>query len=180
LQTKCQTQGFGVEYKAWPLSSSSAVLPSLTTTTSCRDPTESSTISTKPSFIEHFVLLHTQTTVNMQFTTLIISALAATAFAYPTTDKPGNGGGGNGDGGNGGGGNGFVACANNGLLYSSALCCATDVLGLADLDCAPPPKVPTSSSDFQAVCTAIGQRPRCCLAPLLGQALVCQTPIGAN
>lgn len=63
----------------------------------------------------------------MQFTTLIISALAATAFAYPTTDKPGNGG----------GGNGFVACANNGLLYSSAQCCATDVLGVADLDCAP-------------------------------------------
>lgn len=78
----------------------------------------------------------------MQFTTLIISALAATAFAYPTNDKPGNGGGGGGGGGDGGsggggGGNGFVACANNGVLYSSAQCCATDVLGVADLDCAP-------------------------------------------
>ena len=121
----------------------------------------------------------------MQFTTLIISALAATAFAYPT-DKPGNGGGG------GDGGSNYKACGNNGVLYSSPQCCATDVLGAADLDCAnrkslllssyasskidwltryssltPATKVPTSASDFQAVCAAVGQRPRCCVLPVV-------------
>jgi hypothetical protein len=101
----------------------------------------------------------------MQFIALIISALAATAFAYPTNDQPATG---------------FVACANNGVLFSAPNCCATDVLGLANLDCTTPPKVPTSPSDFQAVCAAIGKRPRCCVAPLLGQALLCQAPIGTN
>lgn len=36
--------------------------------------------------------------------------------------------------GNGGGGGGYNPCANEGL-YKVAQCCATDVLGLADLDC---------------------------------------------
>ncbi|KAI1161130.1 Cerato-ulmin hydrophobin family [Nemania serpens] len=65
-------------------------------------------------------------------------------------------------------------------LTSTEQCCATDVLGLADLDCANPPTVPASASDFSAVCAAIGQRARCCAIPVLGQDLICGTPIGVQ
>jgi hypothetical protein len=67
---------------------------------------------------------------------------------------------------------------------TSALCCATDVLGVADLDCAArmflglkpriqlltdctAPTTPTDPDDFEAVCAAIGQRARCCLLPIV-------------
>ncbi|KAH0846263.1 hypothetical protein Z517_10871 [Fonsecaea pedrosoi CBS 271.37] len=59
---------------------------------------------------------------------------------------------------------------------SSAVCCATDVLGVADLDCAPPPTAPTSTDDFGSICASIGQRARCCLLPILGQGLICTSP----
>ncbi|KAJ9620925.1 hypothetical protein H2203_007511 [Taxawa tesnikishii (nom. ined.)] len=59
----------------------------------------------------------------------------------------------------------------------SAVCCATDVLGLADLNCATPPTAPTSVDDFRSICAAIGQQARCCLLPVLEQALVCSAPI---
>ena len=79
-----------------------------------------------------------------------------------------------------------------GTLENTPECCATDVLGLADLDCAPrmlslprfrpsspifayhpeetmtngiphvAPKVPSSDADFVAICASIGQRARCC------------------
>ncbi|KAK2059073.1 hydrophobin 2, partial [Colletotrichum caudatum] len=62
--------------------------------------------------------------------------------------------------------------------YKNAKCCATDVLGVADLDCQTPPSVPTSASNFQAICAKGGQRARCCGIPILGQALLCDTPIG--
>lgn len=39
--------------------------------------------------------------------------------------------------------------------YGTAQCCATDVLGVADLNCADPPTVPTNASDFQAECSAM-------------------------
>lgn len=61
----------------------------------------------------------------MQIKTLIVALFAGIAMAMPT-DPPKNGGG-SGD---------YDACEGNGLLYSSAQCCATDVLGVADLDCA--------------------------------------------
>ncbi|ETN38582.1 uncharacterized protein HMPREF1541_06619 [Cyphellophora europaea CBS 101466] len=63
-------------------------------------------------------------------------------------------------------------------LTGSAQCCATDVLGLADLDCANPPTVPTSTEEFVQSCSDIGQQARCCAIPILGQALVCGEPIG--
>ena len=80
-----------------------------------------------------------------------------------------------------------------GTLENTPECCATDVLGLVDLDCAPrtlsrlhlrlsssifahhpeetmtdglshvAPKIPSSDADFTAICAAIGQRARCCL-----------------
>ncbi|PSR80018.1 cerato-ulmin [Coniella lustricola] len=65
-------------------------------------------------------------------------------------------------------------------LYDSAECCATDVLGVADLDCEDPPTVPTSASNFSAVCAAIGQRARCCVLPLLEQGILCETPTGVT
>lgn len=55
----------------------------------------------------------------------------------------------------------------------SAQCCATDVLNLADLDCNPPPITPTSINGFIDTCSAIGQQAKCCLLPILGQALIC-------
>ncbi|RVX66187.1 Cryparin [Exophiala mesophila] len=59
----------------------------------------------------------------------------------------------------------------------SPQCCATDVLGLADLDCATPPETPTDADSFDAICAAIGQRARCCLLPILDQALICADPV---
>lgn len=50
-------------------------------------------------------------------------------------------------------------------LYSTAQCCATDVLGVADLDCANPPAVPTNATNFQFECATIGQKARCCVLP---------------
>ncbi|KAH8916716.1 cerato-ulmin [Atractiella rhizophila] len=58
----------------------------------------------------------------------------------------------------------------------SPQCCATDVLGLADLDCASPPTTPTSQTNFIDICADIGQRARCCILPVLGQALICSNP----
>ncbi|KAI1802346.1 Cerato-ulmin hydrophobin family [Daldinia bambusicola] len=63
-------------------------------------------------------------------------------------------------------------------LYDSAQCCATDVLGVADLDCHSPSKVPKSADDFKSVCAGAGQRARCCVLPVLGQSVLCQTPVG--
>jgi hypothetical protein len=65
-------------------------------------------------------------------------------------------------------------------LYGTAQCCATDVLGLADLDCANPPSTPTDADDFSSVCAAIGQRARCCVLPILEQGILCETPAGID
>ncbi|KAF2789712.1 hypothetical protein K505DRAFT_252696 [Melanomma pulvis-pyrius CBS 109.77] len=56
---------------------------------------------------------------------------------------------------------------------TTAQCCATDVLNLADLDCATPPTTPTNNTQFISICEAIGQQAKCCLLPILGQALIC-------
>jgi len=80
--------------------------------------------------------------------------------------------------------------------YSNAQCCATDVLGVADLNCfnreslepSPldevltihsAPSTPTSADDFETICAADGQQAKCCVLPILGQALICQDPLGA-
>ncbi|KAI1652295.1 cerato-ulmin [Daldinia loculata] len=63
-------------------------------------------------------------------------------------------------------------------LYDSAQCCATDVLGVADLDCSAPSAVPLTALEFEATCALSGQRARCCILPVLGQSVLCQTPVG--
>ncbi|KAI0097540.1 fungal hydrophobin-domain-containing protein [Nemania sp. FL0031] len=63
-------------------------------------------------------------------------------------------------------------------LYSVPQCCATDILGLADLDCHSPAAVPQSASEFRFDCATGGQRARCCVVPVAGQALLCETPVG--
>ncbi|KAI2610521.1 Cerato-ulmin hydrophobin family [Hypoxylon sp. NC1633] len=63
-------------------------------------------------------------------------------------------------------------------LYGTAQCCATDVLGVADLDCADPSATPTDATDFSSICSAIGQRARCCVLPILEQGILCDTPTG--
>ncbi|KAI1325009.1 Cerato-ulmin hydrophobin family [Xylariaceae sp. FL0255] len=65
-------------------------------------------------------------------------------------------------------------------LYGTAQCCATDVLGVADLDCADPPSVPTSAANFQSVCAAEGLTAECCVLPILEQGVLCQTPVGVT
>ncbi|ROV87124.1 hypothetical protein VMCG_10741 [Cytospora schulzeri] len=65
-------------------------------------------------------------------------------------------------------------------LYGTAQCCATDVLGVADLNCADPPSVPANATDFQSECAAIGQQARCCVLPILEQGVLCDTPTGVD
>lgn len=52
-------------------------------------------------------------------------------------------------------------------LYDTSQCCATDVLGVADLDCANPVTTPTSADNFSAICAELGQRARCCVLPIV-------------
>ncbi|KAI1303494.1 hydrophobin-like protein [Xylaria venustula] len=70
----------------------------------------------------------------------------------------------------------YDACPDG--LYSVPQCCATDVLGVADLNCASPSAVPTSASNFKSICAAGGERARCCVVPVLGQSVLCETPAG--
>ncbi|KAI0140463.1 fungal hydrophobin [Xylariaceae sp. FL1272] len=96
---------------------------------------------------------------------------------YPTTTTTSSGsyptGG---DGGSGGsGGTPYDACSG---LYDTLQCCSTDVGGVADLDCDSPGAVPTSPADFAAICATGGQRARCCVIPILGQSVLCETPLG--
>ncbi|KAI1326096.1 fungal hydrophobin-domain-containing protein [Xylariaceae sp. FL0255] len=89
-----------------------------------------------------------------------------TGGAWPTTTS------GSGSGGSGG----YDPCT--AALYSQPQCCSDDVLGVADVDCASPTAVPSSPSNFAAICAASGQTARCCVIPVLGQAVLCDTPVG--
>ncbi|KAL7924337.1 hydrophobin [Trichoderma austrokoningii] len=62
--------------------------------------------------------------------------------------------------------------------YTTPQCCAVDVLGVADLNCAGPVGTVNSAAEFQANCAAIGQEARCCVLPVLGQDVLCETPPG--
>ncbi|KAI3327049.1 cerato-ulmin [Xylariaceae sp. AK1471] len=96
----------------------------------------------------------------MQYTLIAVLGLVATAFAGPTYNPPTP----------------YDACPDG--LYSVPQCCATDVLGVADLNCQSPPSVPSSPSAFQSICAGFGDRARCCVLPVLGQAVLCETPVG--
>ncbi|KAK7990041.1 hypothetical protein PG989_010356 [Apiospora arundinis] len=121
----------------------------------------------------------------MQFVTVIL-ALAATAFANPVARRNGGGGGGGGGGGHGdcpGGGGppaGVYDACRDVLLYSVPQCCATDVGGVAGLNCANVSELPKSAENFQEICAGSGQQAKCCTLPVLGQALICNTPIGVT
>ncbi|KAK6841085.1 hydrophobin [Apiospora arundinis] len=66
------------------------------------------------------------------------------------------------------------------LLYSVPQCCATDVGGVAGLNCANVSELPKSAENFQEICAGSGQQAKCCTLPVLGQALICNTPIGVT
>ncbi|KAK7952394.1 uncharacterized protein PG986_008122 [Apiospora aurea] len=57
----------------------------------------------------------------------------------------------------------YVPCTG---LYGSQQCCATGVLGVADLDCGSPPNPFETAGELSEVCAAIGQRARCCVLPI--------------
>ncbi|KAK4041320.1 putative hydrophobin precursor protein [Parachaetomium inaequale] len=65
-------------------------------------------------------------------------------------------------------------------LYSIPQCCNADVLLGLDLDCHAPSDIPTDAANFSEVCSAIGQRARCCVLPILEQGILCQTPAGVD
>ncbi|KAI0479403.1 Cerato-ulmin hydrophobin family [Xylariaceae sp. FL0804] len=95
----------------------------------------------------------------MQFSAVVLAIFATAAAATPAKRS-------------------YKPCS--GTLETTAQCCSTNVLGVADLDCETPPKVPTSGPEFKEICAALGKEPECCLLPVLGQALVCDTPEGLN
>ncbi|KAL2127758.1 hypothetical protein VTI74DRAFT_10227 [Chaetomium olivicolor] len=70
----------------------------------------------------------------------------------------------------------YIPCSG---VFPPAKCCATDVLGISDLDCGDR-DVPTSANNFSAVCSAIGQHARCCMLPIPGEDIICTTPTGVN
>lgn len=101
----------------------------------------------------------------MQFLTLI--ALTTTALAAPTTLDQRQ----------------VPVCTGG-----QPLCCATDVLNLADLDCATRTSpqtlrshvltrlaatTPLNTNEFIDICSSSGQQAKCCVLPILGQALFC-------
>ncbi|KAI1358831.1 Cerato-ulmin hydrophobin family [Xylaria arbuscula] len=106
----------------------------------------------------------------MQLSTFFVTLLATAVMANPVKRTGGGGGGG------GGGSTPYDACPDG--LYSVEQCCTTDVLGAADLDCKSPPSVPSSPDDFQGICAEFGSRARCCVIPVLDQAVLCETPTG--
>jgi len=102
---------------------------------------------------------------------MITSVLASVAVALAL---PGGGGGGGGDG---------IVCHSS--TFPNPECCATDILGVADLDCTPrklspelwierdrlflltASPIPHSISAFTSTCAAIGKTARCCLLPVV-------------
>lgn len=64
-------------------------------------------------------------------------------------------------------------------LYSNPQCCATDVLGAADLDCSTPDTA-SGPRAFRASCAAKGQQAKCCVIPVAGQSVLCTDLIGGH
>ncbi|ATY60554.1 Hydrophobin 2 [Cordyceps militaris CM01] len=101
---------------------------------------------------------------------LLIATLVASVLAAPTEVSPQTSGGGGGGGGGGG------VC--RGFLYSNPICCATDILGLACLDGDTPPETPRDAKNFKEICAKNGQQARCCVLPIIDQAVLCIRPLG--
>lgn len=88
----------------------------------------------------------------MRFTIAITALFAGVALSAPLEERQAV----------------YVPCSG---LYGTSQCCATDVLGVADLDCGNPPEAPTSADEFSSICSAIGQRARCCVLPIVSSLL---------
>ncbi|CEI65658.1 hypothetical protein FVEN_g8914 [Fusarium venenatum] len=97
----------------------------------------------------------------MKFSLAAVTLMGAVVSALPANEKR----------------QAYVPCTG---LYGSSQCCATDVLGVANLDCGNPPSSPGNASDFSAICAEIGQRARCCVLPILDQGILCNTPTGVQ
>ncbi|KAM0513886.1 hypothetical protein ACHAPE_007488 [Trichoderma viride] len=63
-------------------------------------------------------------------------------------------------------------------LYSNPQCCATLVLGVVGLNCESPAQTPRDGVDFKNICAKTGDQAACCVVPVAGQDLLCQTPVG--
>ncbi|KAI3325524.1 Cerato-ulmin hydrophobin family [Xylariaceae sp. AK1471] len=163
---------------AYPTTTTTTKPPPTTTTTTTVYPTTPTT--TKPTTTTTTTTTTKSTTTSVVYPTS--STTTTTSVVYPTTPitttvtyptstyttaPPTS---------TGGSGGGYFACPNG--LFSVPQCCATDILGLADLDCHSPPAVPSSASNFQSICATGGDRARCCVIPVLGQAVLCISPAG--
>ncbi|KAK6535395.1 Fungal hydrophobin [Orbilia ellipsospora] len=60
-----------------------------------------------------------------------------------------------------------------GGLYGVPQCCATDVLGVADLDCGQPPYTPDNNADFKIACEQDSKQAMCCVIPLASLGVLC-------
>nr|AWT58105.1 hydrophobin [Trichoderma harzianum]QFR52897.1 hydrophobin [Trichoderma harzianum] len=122
-------------------------------------------------------------------TLLFTAVLAAPSNYYPPPPPPtytlpaGGNGNGNGNGHGNGNGNGNTndapVCPTG--LYSNPQCCSTLVLGIVGLDCSTR-NIATSVHDpsaFKNACAAKGAQAVCCVLPVAGQDVLCQTAIGA-
>ncbi|KAL7926743.1 hydrophobin [Trichoderma austrokoningii] len=96
----------------------------------------------------------------MKFFTAV-ALFAATAIAGPVEVRTGS-----------------SACPDG--LYGNPLCCSSLLLGLIGLDCNVPHESPRDGAEFSNICSKTGEEALCCVAPLAGQALLCQTAVGAN
>lgn len=121
-----------------------------------------------PTTNRHSTQTNQPQTFNMLYTTIL--AFAVAAFAAPLEEKR------------------QVGLCSSG----NPVCCATDVLNVADLNCVTrklshyplrslrpitnsqsAPTTPTDVNSFVDICAAEGQQAKCCLLPILGQALLC-------
>ncbi|EHK22497.1 hydrophobin [Trichoderma virens Gv29-8] len=67
-----------------------------------------------------------------------------------------------------------------GILHNVPLCCATNVLGVATLDCGTPTVPVLTPAQFQSHCAGKGKQPVCCSIPAAGLGLLCEKPVGTQ
>ncbi|KAM6479950.1 fungal hydrophobin-domain-containing protein [Trichoderma sp. SZMC 28011] len=58
-------------------------------------------------------------------------------------------------------------------LYGLAQCCSLSVLGLVNIGCGAPSKVPRDKEDFEQLCSAKGKQATCCTLGVANLGLVC-------
>ncbi|KAK9436878.1 Hydrophobin 2 [Metarhizium brunneum] len=88
----------------------------------------------------------------------VAALLAGAAIAAPTSNTGGS------------------ACPAG--LYSNPQCCSADVLGVIGIDCKSPSEVPRDGTHLGQICAKTGDQALCCVAPVVGQALLCEKAAG--